>query len=131
VIAPWPTLGEMVHSGKRLVVLMENAGGGASYPWLLQGFDYVQDTGYTFPKAADFTCTLNRGKPDSPLLLINHWLSSFTTLYTDAQQVNALSVLTAREQQCAAERGRRPNLVAVNWINIGDMQQVIDGLNGV
>jgi hypothetical protein len=86
---------------------------------------------YTFPKAADFTCTLNRGKPDSPLLLVNHWLSSFTTLYTDAQQINALSVLTAREQQCAAERGRRPNLVAVNWINIGDVQQVIDGLNDV
>ena len=44
----WPTLGEMVDSGQRLVVLMENRGGGTTYPWLLQGFDWVQDTPYLF-----------------------------------------------------------------------------------
>ena len=30
----------------------------------------------------------------------NHWLSGFTTRYTDSQQANALPVLVAREQQC-------------------------------
>ena len=34
----WPTLGEMIDSGQRLVVLMENHGGGTTYPWLLPGF---------------------------------------------------------------------------------------------
>lgn len=29
---PWPTLGQMVRSGRRLVVLMENHGGGSAYP---------------------------------------------------------------------------------------------------
>ncbi|MFI5425480.1 hypothetical protein [Aeromicrobium sp. UC242_57] len=35
--SPWPTLGSMISSGKRLVVLMENVGGGEKYPWMLDG----------------------------------------------------------------------------------------------
>ena len=60
--------GEMIDSNKRLLVLMENHGGGEAYPYLHQGFDLVQDTEYTFDTAADFDCTLKRGQPDSPLL---------------------------------------------------------------
>ena len=46
---PWPTLGQMIDSGRRVVVLMENHGGGTTYPWLMQGFDWVQDTPYENP----------------------------------------------------------------------------------
>ena len=127
----WPTLGEMVDSGKRLVVLQEEQGGGTAYPWLLQGFDYVQDTGYTYPTVESFDCQLNRGRAASPLFMVNHWLSNFTTLYTDAQKVNAADVLGPRVEQCQAERGRLPNFVAVNWNNLGDVPQVVDQLNGL
>lgn len=130
IAAPWPTLRAMVESGRRLVVLMENQGGGDAYPWLLPGFDYVQDTGYTYPTVASFDCGLKRGRPDSPLFLLNHWLSGFSTLYTDAQTVNAYAVLSARGRQCQAERGRLPNFVAVNWANLGALQRVVDELNG-
>ena len=41
---PFPTLGQMADSGKRLLVLMENHGGGTEFPYLLQGFDWVQET---------------------------------------------------------------------------------------
>ena len=44
--------------------------------------------------------------------------------------MNALPVLVAREQQCRAECGRIPNLVAVNWADVGALQQVVDDLNG-
>ncbi len=46
--AQWPTLREMIASNQRLLVLMENHGGGEAYPYLHQGFDLVQDTEYTF-----------------------------------------------------------------------------------
>ena len=39
---------QMIDSNKRLVVLMENNGGGDKIPYLHQGFDVVQDTEYTF-----------------------------------------------------------------------------------
>ena len=77
VDAPWPTLGSMIDTGKRLVVLMEHQGGGTAYPFLLQGFDYVQDTGYSYPTAASFDCALNRGTATSPLFMVNHWLNNF------------------------------------------------------
>jgi len=64
------------------------------------------------------------------LFLLNHWLSGFSTLYTDARTVNAYAVLSARGRQCQAERGRLPNFVAVNWANLGALQRVVDELNG-
>ncbi|MGV8965095.1 MAG: hypothetical protein ACOH2F_02340 [Cellulomonas sp.] len=128
---PWPTLGAMIDNGQRLVVLMENEGGGARYPWLLQGFDHVQDTAYAYPTVKSFDCQPNRGAPDASLLLVNHWLSGFTRLYTDAQEVNTAAVLGARVERCQAERGQLPNFLAVNWTDVGALMSVVDGLNGV
>lgn len=128
---PWPTLREMIDSGKRLLVLMENEGGGSQYPYLHQGFDLVQDTGYTYASVDDFDCTLNRGSADSDLFMVNHWLSSFTALVSNAQKANAEEVLGERVRECEQERGRIPNFVAVNWYDQGELLQVVNELNGV
>jgi hypothetical protein len=127
----WPTLQEMIDSGKRLLVLMENEGGGADYPYLQQGFDLVQDTGYTYADVADFDCALNRGAGDAPLFMVNHWLSSFTALVSNAQKANTAEVLGDRVRTCRDERGRIPNFVAVNWYDQGDLLAVVDELNGL
>lgn len=129
--ASWPTLRDMISSNKRLLVLMENTGGGSDYPYLHQGFELVGDTEYTFDSADDFTCTLKRGSADSPLFLVNHWLASFARLVSNAEQVNAYEVLRARIDECAQVRGRAPNLLAVNWYDRGDLFRVVDELNGV
>jgi hypothetical protein len=129
--SPWPTLGEMVGSGKRLLVLMENEGGGMQYPFLHQGFDLVQDTGFTYATVDDFDCAPNRGGEDADLFLVNHWLSSFTALVSNAQKANTEAVLGGRVRTCRDERGRIPNFVAVNWYDQGDLLQVVDQLNGV
>ncbi|MCU0262369.1 MAG: hypothetical protein MUF09_01665 [Candidatus Nanopelagicales bacterium] len=129
--AQWPTLQEMIDSNKRLVVLMENQGGGEQFPYLHQGFDLVQDTEYTFKSAADFDCSLKRGQPDSPLLSVNHWLASFTTLISSAEEVNAYDVLKPRIDECEIERGRVPSMIAVNWYDRGDLFRVVNELNGV
>lgn len=128
---PFPTLAEMIDSGRRLVVLMENEGGGAAYPYLLPGFEWVQETPYTFNTAADFTCAANRGPADAPLFQLNHWLAGFGSLVSDAAAVNAPEVLGPRAEQCQAERGMLPNFVAVNYYNLGDLFGVVDQLNGI
>lgn len=128
---PLPSLGEMVDSGKRLLVLMESRGGGPEHPYLLQGFDWVQETPYTFKTADDFTCAANRGAPEAPLFELNHWLAGFGSLVSDAAAVNAPGVLGPRAQKCEAERGQIPNFVAVNYYNLGDVFGVVDQLNGV
>ncbi|MGB7980274.1 MAG: hypothetical protein WCF36_05730 [Candidatus Nanopelagicales bacterium] len=129
--AQWPTLGQMIDADQRLLVLMENEGGGTEFPYLHQGFDLVADTAYTFDTAADFTCTLERGRPDSPLFAINHWLAGFTRLVSNSEQVNAYDVLRARVDECQAVRDRSPGLIAVNWYDRGDLFRVVDELNGV
>lgn len=127
----WPTLGQLIDSGHRLVVMMERHGGGSAAPWLLSAFDWVQDTSYTNPTVADLSCALNRGSADDPLFMINNWLSSFSSLITDARKVNAFGQLWPYVERCRQERGQIPNFVAVNWYDQGDVFQVVDGLNGV
>ncbi len=129
--APWPTLGEMIRFGERLVVMLEEGVGGVDAPWLANGFEHTQETPYTFPTVASFSCDPNRGAADAPLPLLNHWLFGFRSLVTDAQLVNSRDVLLPRAEQCRAERGQLPNFVAVNFVAIGDVDEVIDVLNGV
>jgi hypothetical protein len=129
--AQWPTLGQMIDSNKRLVVLMENEGGGSQYPFLHQGFDLVQDTEFFFDTPQDFDCALKRGRPDSPLLGVNHWLKSFQRLVSNAELVNTYDVLKARVDECVEVRGRVPTMIAVNWYDRGDLLRVVDELNGV
>ena len=127
---PWPTLGQMIDSGNRVLVLMENEGGGARYPYLHSGFDLVQDTGFTYDSVDEFDCAPNRGPADADLFMVNHWLGGFTTLVSSAQQSNTEDVLGQRVRDCREERGQIPNFVAVNWYDQGDLLQVVDQLNG-
>jgi hypothetical protein len=71
--SPWPTLGELIDRGERLVVFAEDEGPPPG--WYHQAFEEMQDTPYQFPQPEDFTCTLNRGDPDAALFLMNHWVS--------------------------------------------------------
>jgi hypothetical protein len=127
----WPTLGEMIDDGTRLVVLMENDGGGDALPWLIQGFDVVQDTPFLFDSPDDFTCDPNRGDADAPLFLVNHWIDDWKRVPQNSAEVNARDVLLPRLQQCQEERGQLPNYVAVDYYDRGDLFAVVDELNGV
>jgi hypothetical protein len=129
---PWPTLGQMIDSGKRLVFLMEQHGGGTRYPWLLQGFRWVQDTPFDNSSTDAFKgCPINRGRPSSPLLLLNHWLNDFTSRVTDAKKANSAAVLGPQISTCEDERGMTPNYVAVDFYDQGDLFDVVDEANGL
>ncbi len=128
---PWPTLGQMIASGHRVVVLMENHGGGSTYPWLLQGFHWVQDTPYTNPTVDSLSCAPNRGSPSSPLFLINYWVAGFTSLITNARRINPYDVMWPHVARCQQERQQFPNFIAVNFFNYGDLFRVVNQLNGL
>ena len=73
----WPTLRQMITSGRRLIVMLEGGNGGTAYPWLVNAYQrLLQETPYTAATVADLSsCKPNRGTPQAPLLLMNHWLS--------------------------------------------------------
>lgn len=130
-----PTLGELVRTDKRLVLVAEHEAGAA--PWYRPAYGgLMQETPYAFKHpgqlAAETSCRPNRGTPDAPLLLLNHWITTDPApLPSNAARVNAHGPLLRRARECAQVRGQVTNLLAVNFYRRGDLFGVVDELNGV
>jgi hypothetical protein len=125
---PLPTLGEMIRRHKNVVVLAENTGGAA--PWYIPAYDLMQDTPYQFDGPEDFSCDLGRGKAGNPMFLVNHWLKADPPDRSVAGKANEYHLLLARAKQCWDERGLKPNIIAVDFSDAGDLLDVVNELNG-
>ena len=135
----WPTLRELVDSGKRVLFLAENKAGGA--PWYHSAYDAIsEETRFSFGKVAQLigpdnleaSCAPNRGPEGAPLFLMNHWITTDPLpLPSQASQVNAYDPLLKRARECQRIRHHLPNLVAVDFYRRGDLFRVVDTLNGV
>lgn len=125
---PLPTLGEMVKSGKRVLVSLEDGDGGPTLPNAFTGL--VEETPFTFVRPSDLTnatsCAPNRGNDSAPIFQLNHWLTP--AIAATAKTVNR-SVLRTRVQECTAARGRPPTLVAVDFAEDSDVVSVVDQIN--
>lgn len=124
---PWPTLGQLVRQGRQILLTRESGDAGpAGYtPFYELGWD----TPYSFSSADEFSCDLLRGDRSHPLFLINHWLSTPFPTLDGATEVNTRDVLQARVDQCDAEVHRKPTIVAVDFYSVGDLFEVVRGLN--
>ena len=119
----------MIDSGQRLVVMAEEEGPPPS--WYQHVWDITMETPYTFINYDDFSCDANRGPEDAPFFLLNHWIQRGAPNRVDAAIVNEYDFLLDRAQQCATERGKIPNFVAINFYQNGDVMDVVNTLNGV
>jgi hypothetical protein len=125
---PWPTLREMVESDQRVLVMAENESAGVD--WYHQAFEVMQETPYSFKDPSEFSNRPNRGGPGGSLLLLNHWIESAPMPKpSNAAIVNARDALLARVSAFERERGRLPNLLAVDFYGVGDLIPVVRELN--
>ena len=132
VDAPWPTLGELIDADTRLVVFQENLPQEADFPWLMRIWDHAGETDFSFAAPEDFDCDPNRGDPDNPLFLLNHFLTSVVGGSPQlAEMVNYNPLFIDRARQGEEERNTLPNFVAVDFYDIGDLFEVVDALNGL
>jgi hypothetical protein len=61
---------------------------------------------------------------------MNHWINTDPVpLPSNAAAVNAYAPLLARARECERVRGRRVNLLAVDFYEHGDLFRVVDTLN--
>ncbi len=125
----WPTLREMIANDTRLVVFTESDGG--EPPWYHPAWSVIRDTPYSFSKASEFSCALNRGSADDPLFLLNHWILDPLANPDRAIEVNAKDVLLARAEECSTAAGRKPTFVGVDFYELGDLFAVVRTLNGL
>lgn len=125
----WPTLGEVLAEGKQLLVVAEHEAGAA--PWYQPALELFQETALVTATPGTLSCTPGRGTESAPLFLLNHWVSQRPPLISKALEVNRLDVIDERSRACADERGLLPNVVAVDFYDVGDLFEAVDSLNGL
>jgi len=129
-IDPFPTLRSMILSGGRLLVFTES--GKPGVPWLHPAFASFQETPYTFHTPEQFSCKPNRGGTKGALFQINHWIETTPAPRpSNAAIVNAYPFLLKRAEECERVRHHIPNVVAVDFVDIGNVVQVVQTLNGL
>jgi hypothetical protein len=126
---PWPTLGELVHDGHRLVTFSEVET--PAPDWNHPAFRYMQDTPYAVSSPGELSCTRYRGEKTASLFLLNHWARRSAPDRADARVLNAREAIVSRARACAAERGQLPDFIAVDFFSLGDVMGAVDELNGL
>lgn len=127
---PVPTLRQLIDWGQRLVVFIES--GKPGVPWLRPAWEAMQETPYTFHTPEDFSCRPNRGPATAPFFQINNWIETTPAPRpSNAEIVNAYSALLARARSCREQRGQLPNILAVDFYDVGDLFRVVRTLNGL
>jgi len=140
----WPTLGEMIDNGTRVVVFLDagaDGSDGGTVPYILPEFPMIWEDPFDSTDST-FPCSVNRtAGPLSTadhMYMINHFLdvdilSILLPDLTAASKTNGVSSILANANGCAPLSGanRWPNFVLLDWVNIGDGMQAVNILNGV
>lgn len=114
---PLPTLRDLITSGRRLIVLDERDGGDAG--WYQPGFVFAQDTRISSLLESRTACEPNRGIPENPLFLMNHWIDRFPPPPSENRRISDRGTLLRRVRSCREVRGRVPGLIAVDFYDRG------------
>jgi len=103
--------------------------------WYRRMYDITQETPFAFTAPSQLeessSCRPNRGGTAPPLFLINHWVESYPPRPANASIVNERDFILKRARECAGIRDRTPNLVAVDFVERGDLVGAVNALNGV
>lgn len=126
----WPTLGNMIDSGKRLVVFKAQATN-PLYPWQMNVWSHAFETHFSAASPADFSCAVNRGSPANSLFIFNHFLTQIFGSVELAAQVNYNPLLRNRIDECEALHGTTANFITIDHVSIGDSLQTVDALNAI
>ncbi|KAH0613234.1 uncharacterized protein H6S33_009614 [Morchella sextelata] len=133
----WPTLSELILTGKRAIVFMDYKADEGIVPYILDEFSYMWETPFSQTDAA-FPCTIER-PPDQPrndtegkLYMANHNLNvefSFagqsllvpnTVAINSTNAVDGPGSLGLQANQCRGLWERYPNFLLVDFYEAGN-----------
>ncbi|KAF2184361.1 PLC-like phosphodiesterase [Zopfia rhizophila CBS 207.26] len=132
----WPTLGELIVKGKRVITFIDYNYDTNAVPYMLWEFYNMWETPYS-PTDVNFPCTVGRpeglsqNKSRSMLYMANHNLNvevsiAGTSLLipntVDLNVTNGLNgtgSLGLMAERCTADWGRPPNFLLVDYYNAG------------
>ncbi|XDG04590.1 hypothetical protein ABKA04_004205 [Annulohypoxylon sp. FPYF3050] len=136
----WPTLATMISSGTRVVVFMDYNMDVSKVPYILDEFGYWFETPFSPTKDNFIQCNIDRpsgASADGRMFLANHNLNVEIlpdVLIPDPLQAgdtNSIDSITSQTNICVQNYGRNPNVVLLDFVNVGDTIAAQNQLNGL
>jgi hypothetical protein len=145
---PWPTLTQMIDSGKRLVLFVHGKENlpYKKYPELLYVWDFCWDTEWNFeepdalknccldivPKRGEMAYALRNKDPKNTVFIVHHFVTDGPGgSKSAAKKVNRKAFLAARFDRLWAHTGHIPNIIQVDFFEQpnNDLFEVVAELN--
>ncbi|KAI9311983.1 PLC-like phosphodiesterase [Dichotomocladium elegans] len=140
----WPTLGELIKSGKRLINFVDTMANITVAPWLLPQYDAIFETPYDNTEITGFQCVIDRPRTlardqSSMMYVMNHFLYGVVEVGAkkiEVPQIDKASITNGKALQdhvddCIRAFGRKPNFIEVDFYNHGNTLQVVAMLNNI
>jgi len=141
----WPTLGQLIDSGKRVVVFLDSSTDTSSVNFILPEFQMIWETPFTVTNAS-FPCSVDR--TSGPLAtsdhsyMINHSLNKnilpigdgvIVSDPKDAPTTNSVASIVANVNKCVPLSGanRNPQFLLLDFVDLGQGFQAANQLNGL
>jgi len=143
-LGDWPTLQDLISANTRLITFMDYNSNTGTVPYILDEFSYFWETPYDVTTSDFPDCSIDRpsGSNGAGLMyIVNHFLDievlSTGILMPDrgsAPDTNAATgngSIGAQAELCAQQHGANPNVVLLDFVDIGDAMTAQNNLNGL
>ncbi|KAJ5838615.1 uncharacterized protein N7525_003803 [Penicillium rubens] len=141
-ITDWPTLGDMISSGKRLVVFLDYGADTTKVNFIQDEFAYYFETAYGVTDASFPNCSIDRpsgAAATGRMGIVNHFLDVDVLgikipARHEADNTNAATgpgSIGAQAALCAGLYGYAPNVVLADFVDKGDVITAQKNLNGL
>ncbi|KAH6968581.1 hypothetical protein HG530_013444 [Fusarium avenaceum] len=135
----WPTLQRFLDDGTRLVVFMDYNMDESKVDYIINEFDYFWETPFGETDSSFPTCEVDRpenGDPTKLMGIMNHMLNHdvlgiVIPNQVDAKETNSAESIQSQVDLCEGNWSRRPNVILLDWVNVGDAVDVQLSLNGL
>ncbi|KAL1743649.1 PLC-like phosphodiesterase [Schizophyllum fasciatum] len=136
----WPTLGEMLDDGKRVVVFLDANADPSKVDFILPEFDMIWETPYGYTDDS-FPCSIDRNSDKQStadhMYMINHSLNRQIGDITfsdpdNADTTNGVDSIVAAADRCVpfSEDNTYPSFVLLDFVDLGKGLAAVDKLNG-
>ncbi|KAI5462444.1 PLC-like phosphodiesterase [Mariannaea sp. PMI_226] len=135
----WPTLQELLDNKTRLIVFMDYHSDQTKVDYIIREFDYFWETPYGETDSSFPTCAVDRpsgGDPSKLMGIMNHMLNVeiFDIAVPDALAAHSTNSKESIQNQvylCTGQWGKKPNVILLDYIDVGDAISVQTFLNSL
>ncbi|CDM27097.1 PLC-like phosphodiesterase, TIM beta/alpha-barrel domain [Penicillium roqueforti FM164] len=141
LISDWPTLGDMISRGKRLVVFLDYGADTTKVNFIQDEFAYYFETAYDVTDSFFSNCSIDRPSDTAAtgrMGIVNHFLDVdiFGIKIPARHKADTTNTATgpgsigAQAGLCAKLYGNAPNVLLVDFVDKGDVITAQKNLNG-